>query len=404
MASEADIEAGSVGHKIPVTCGDCEAEFYLSRMKRGKKTGKCIFYKDSWITPTEFEALAGLQSNKKWRKSIKYKESPIGDWLEASGREDPMMQDCSKKPLVPRQVGVSESDEDSDHEGKLASPSLPQGNQMVTDVQDQQGSVTNSDKEQHECKLETMEKTLATLLTLTKKLQQEVRDKEVCFKNTEKLLSQRIKEQDERIMQLERKLQEVEQQAVRKSTQQGDRHSPPTPPPKSYAEAAEKQIQDLATKVDSLTTKQASLERESEKIRRKCNVVIGNMEESNNLAEDRLKVTELLKKKFESEVLPVEIRRVGKRTAGKARIILARLRSEEEKFQLLKKASVLKGSDLYLAEDLTAEERKIRHWQVQQLKKARQEGKRAFIRFMDGKLVVEGKVITSPTPAEITTT
>lgn len=96
-------------------------------------------------------------------------------------------------------------------------------------------------------------------------------------------------------MQLERKLQELEQQFVRKSTQQRDRQSPPMLPLRSYTEAVEKQIQDLANKVDALTIKQASLERE--KLRKKCNVVIGNMEESSNLAEDRQKVTDLFKGK-----------------------------------------------------------------------------------------------------------
>ena len=220
MASEAELEAGSVGHKIPVTCGDCEAVFYLSRMKRGKKTGKCIYYNNSWINPTEFEALAGLQSNKKWKKSIKYKESAIGDWLETRDREGPRVQDGSRMPLACSQVEASDADEDSEYESQLASPSLSQGSQREAEVQNQQGSVINSDKGQQGGKMENIP-TLEALFALVKNLQQEMKDKEVGFKNTEKLLSQRIKEQDKRILQLERKLQELEQQSVRKSTQQG---------------------------------------------------------------------------------------------------------------------------------------------------------------------------------------
>ena len=40
--------------------------------------------------------------------------------------------------------------------------------------------------------------------------------------------------------------------------------------------------------------------------------------------------------------------------------ILVKLKTEQEKIQLLKKASALKGSKLYLAEDLTIDERKER--------------------------------------------
>ena len=52
------------------------------------------------------------------------------------------------------------------------------------------------------------------------------------------------------------------------------------------------------------------------------------------------------------------MRRVGKKTEGKARIILVKFKTEQEKIQLLKKASALKASKLYLAEDLTIDERK----------------------------------------------
>ena len=62
-------------------------------------------------------------------------------------------------------------------------------------------------------------------------------------------------------------------------------------PPKSYAEATtEKKLEDLEDKVISLTSKQVSLERESDKLQRKCNIIIGNLEESGNLAEDQEKV------------------------------------------------------------------------------------------------------------------
>lgn len=52
------------------------------------------------------------------------------------------------------------------------------------------------------------------------------------------------------------------------------------------------------------------------------------------------------------------------------------------------------------SEDLTAEERKVKRWQVQQLKQARRDGKRAFI-CLDGKLVIEWNVITPPALAEM---
>ena len=171
--------------------------------------------------------------------------------------------------------------------------------------------------------------------------------------------------------------------------------------PKSYAEATtEKKLQDhLEDKVISLTSKQVSLERERDKLQCKCNIIIGNLEESGNLAEDQEKVMGILQGKLNVECSPLDMRRVGKKTEGKARILLVKMKSEQEKIQLLKKAT---ASNLYLAEDLTVDERKERHLQVEEMKRARQEGKRAYICFSDGKLVINGKII--PPQAEETCT
>ena len=65
------------------------------------------------------------------------------------------------------------------------------------------------------------------------------------------------------------------------------------------------------------------------------------------------------------------MRRVGKKIEGKARIMLVKMKSEQEKIQLLKKATALKGSNLYLAEDLTIDERKEWRLQVEEMKRAR---------------------------------
>ena len=126
------------------------------------------------------------------------------------------------------------------------------------------------------------------------------------------------------------------------------------------------------------------------------------MEESGNSTEDQEKVMGILQGKLNVECSPLDMRRVGKKIEGKAHIMLVKMKSEQEKIQLLKKATALKGSNLYLAEDLIINERKEWHIQVEEMKRARQEGKRAYIRFSDGKLVINGKVI--PPQAEKTCT
>ena len=50
----------------------------------------------------------------------------------------------------------------------------------------------------------------------------------------------------------------------------------------------------------------------------------------------------------------------------------------------------MRGSDIYLMEDLSKADREARQKLVKAMKKARSEGKRAYIRFSDGKLIIDG--------------
>jgi len=199
-------------------------------------------------------------------------------------------------------------------------------------------------------------------------------------------LHQQIKEQEERIAHLEGCLQALAEEQTSKETQSPmegtQRPALTTLSTKSYAQvAAEKKLEELEVKVNSLTTKQACMEKERDRLQRKCNVIIGNLVEGGSASEDKKKVSELLQDKLEADIIPLDVRRIGKKVEGKVRITLVKLRSEVDKIQLLKKANALKGSKLYLAEDLTIDERKERRRQVEEMKKARADGKRAFIRF-----------------------
>jgi deformed epidermal autoregulatory factor 1 len=56
---------------LPVRCKTTTAELYRSRLGSGGR-GRCIKYKDSWYTPSEFENLCGRGSSKDWKRSIRY--------------------------------------------------------------------------------------------------------------------------------------------------------------------------------------------------------------------------------------------------------------------------------------------------------------------------------------------
>ena len=74
----------SKGKGLTVKCGKNSATFFPKKMKcQGRKLGKCIKFKEKWVTPSEFESMSQVQA-RKWKQSIKFQGKPIGDWLTSA--------------------------------------------------------------------------------------------------------------------------------------------------------------------------------------------------------------------------------------------------------------------------------------------------------------------------------
>lgn len=56
---------------LPIRCKTTTAELYKSRLGSGGR-GRCIKYKEQWLTPSEFENLCGRGSSKDWKRSIRF--------------------------------------------------------------------------------------------------------------------------------------------------------------------------------------------------------------------------------------------------------------------------------------------------------------------------------------------
>lgn len=56
---------------LPIRCKTTTAELYKSRLGSGGR-GRCIKYKEDWLTPSEFEHMCGRGSSKDWKRSIRY--------------------------------------------------------------------------------------------------------------------------------------------------------------------------------------------------------------------------------------------------------------------------------------------------------------------------------------------
>lgn len=63
-------------NELPVRCRNTSGVLYKNRLGSGGK-GRCIKHNQQWLTPTEFEGLAGRASSKDWKRSIRYAGRPL---------------------------------------------------------------------------------------------------------------------------------------------------------------------------------------------------------------------------------------------------------------------------------------------------------------------------------------
>ena len=63
-----------------------------------------------------------------------------------------------------------------------------------------------------------------------------------------------------------------------------------------------------------------------------------------------------------------------------------------EKIEVMRSARLLRGSVLFIMDDLCKKERENRRVLVSAMKQSRHEGKKAFIQYSDGKLIVNGEI------------
>ena len=151
-------------------------------------------------------------------------------------------------------------------------------------------------------------------------------------------------------------------------------------------EALEVKVSSLEKNVGSLCERQMSFE----KVSRRLNVVIGNVEEKGSDIEDKAEIVKFMAEKFQVEVDPSSVSRLGRNKGNKCRLALVALRSFVDKVKVLKNAKILKGSRVFVSPDFNKEERALRKQLVGEMKKVRKEGKKAFLHHWENRLFVDG--------------
>lgn len=165
----------------------------------------------------------------------------------------------------------------------------------------------------------------------------------------------------------------------------------------SMQESINEQFKVLRTNDGSIKNKLKDYEEKIKKIENelmKRNLIIyGVQEDERNNEELERKIVNIIKKlkaNFSEEDV-VFVYRVGKKGVN-IRPIKIGLISFRKKMEIIKNRKLLKGTEVYIEEELTRDEIEANKRMIPIMKQKREEGKRAYVR--KGKLIVEGIVIT----------
>lgn len=149
-------------------------------------------------------------------------------------------------------------------------------------------------------------------------------------------------------------------------------------------EVMKKQIKNQEVKI-------TNLERE---VRRRNLVFKGVPEKERETIEETMnttiKICESLGVKLNPAVDVDEVKRLGRPEADKQRPVLVKLTATNRKFEILKKAKGLKGSNVWIDEDYSKEIQEERKLLIPILKEARSKGHKAQLKY--NKLVIDDKV------------
>ena len=150
----------------------------------------------------------------------------------------------------------------------------------------------------------------------------------------------------------------------------------------------------LSENLDNLVAKVDYLENQSRRNNLRFDGIPDNPQESWDDSEK--KVLDVLNTKFGFETPPVIERahRVGPAKPQRVRSIVVKFNHFKDREQVYRNRSVLKGSKIYVNEDLSEKVMKKRNEQLHLLKEARSEGKLAY--FSMDKLVVKERGLADP--------
>lgn len=199
-------------------------------------------------------------------------------------------------------------------------------------------------------------------------------------RRTEEKTARREKEENEEMEEMKKMMIEMMQQVKQNIEENKELREEM----RKEREKWEKEKKMLADKIEGLEERIENMERE----KRKNNIIIKGKLDDKLRDEDEVK--KFLQRKLDIQVGVKNVVPIGKKREGtpSGYIFLVELESWKCKNQVMTKKSALKGSDIYIENDLTREERRI---QAELIKIAKEEkGKGLGVKIGYKKLIIDG--------------
>ena len=335
---------------IVVKCGNKTAEFYPSKLRKtGKSISKCIKHFGKWLSPSEFECMSGMQHSRKWKQSIKVEGRPLGEWIDEHCEESCLenSQQCARQPENVLGGDSQSSDTstcvihnvlDSDNSGLHNTITGDNARQqpvareiqctanMPSNLPDTHSSSLNTDLNRL---LKDLELQLST--TFRELIDQAIQSMRSCIEEEVNSFRKQIEALNERVTQLEEKVFTYSLQHSPEDREQHDTDSPKSKTEESsYPQVVvQDQLSELKSQVDILASKQVQLEKSNDRERRRCNIIIGNLEEpdAESVSDLSGSVRQLLKETLKVDYTPTQSLRIGKKERGKNRLVLVKMAS-----------------------------------------------------------------------------
>ena len=394
MSSEAQLDehgATDISERaLVVKCGNKTAMFYPGKCKKsGKSVGKCIQFQGKWISPIEFESLAGIQA-KKWKQSIKYSGKPLGAWIsqnieplttesQNNSQSTPNVDNHTQQRHVSAQSTPNDNELLVQHLGKVTSDCSSPDKDLESQGQvegsehtiyglnstqlsvasqspNQEGSIAPPSSVQLGTSFEAM------FIELEKKLRETILHsinnaleqlREHVNKELHKMVVM-IESLSARVSQLERVVEkEVQNLPSDACSPQSEIGSKSYENVMSRTESIQSQVDHISAQV----TNQQRIMEINDRSKRDKNVVIFGLGEGSETAESE--VQRMLEDRLNINDIHVSsARSFGRKNSEmkKPRPILVVFESIEDKQKVMKAKVKLRGSNIYISHDLTKEQ------------------------------------------------